>query len=209
MPVATSDLTTLASVREYLGIQTADSDSDALIQTYITSCSRAIMKWAGREFAPQVTATIRKFRYEGGGRLAFSPFDLVTATLVTIDSDGTSPTTLVANEDYYLLPLNGEGALYTSMELRNLGPATRSSSTDYTPWRQVSITGTWGLATATVMTTFPDVALAANVQVAFMMRNHSARPGGDEFGGDSSTYGPVGLCQGTRDLLRQYRIVEF
>lgn len=203
--MAAGDLTTLASVREYLQLSAGQTDTDALLSTFITQASQAIMRWTGREFAPQSAATTRKFRYEGGGVLRLAPYTLASSVTptITIDTDGSTPSnTALTVDDYRLEPRNAPDGVYTHIELRNFGPSARTSSVDYWRSRQVSITGTWGYASVP-----DDVKLAANIAVGFLMRNHSALPAHD-LGEDMPTrFGTVVLPTGALRLLDHYRVI--
>lgn len=205
--MAANDLTTLADVREYTQMSSGQTDQDALVSTYITQVSTAIQRWCGREFAPVTgsgdTPTSRKFRYIGGGYLYFAPYDLQDVDTVQIDTDTDSPTTLTENDDFYLLPINQNDGVYTHMELRNLSPSSRSSAVDYTPTRQITVSGIWGFSAVP-----DDVVLAANIMVAWLIRNHSAIPGND-LAGEGDRFGPVSMPTSVKRLLEPYRVVSF
>lgn len=201
--MAAGDLTTLASVREFLRQSDAtQTDMDATLTTLITQASKAIHKFTGREFATTSSAgATRKFEYYGGGYLHFTPYDLKTCTTVTIDSETDSPTTLEEDADFFLKPRNKDAGVWEYMELRGLGPSSRSSSHDYKPWRQVSITGDWGFPAVP-----EDVKVAANMLVAFWYRNQSAVPG-RELDGEGSRFGAVAWPTAVRQILAPYRII--
>lgn len=201
--MATGDLTILSAVREHLQLVSGQTDQDALIGTLITQASRMIGRYTGRQFAATAAGTTYKFKYDGQGHLAFTPYDLQSATLVQIDSDTATPTTLVAATDYYLMPLNADDGVYTSMQIRNYSPPLKSSTIDYQPFRQVSITGTWGFAAVP-----SDVALACNMLVGWLMRNQSTIPAqGMESLGDR--FGPVAWPTAVRQLLQTYTAYGF
>lgn len=202
--MAAGDLTTLASVREFMNLSSGQTATDVSLGSLVTQASAAICRYAGREFAPASSAaTARKFRYEGGGYLFFAPYDLQTTTLVRIDTEGAAPTDLTAADDYVLLPLNAPQGVYTHMEMRNLGPASQTSARDYTPSRQITITGTWGFSTVP-----DDVKLAANITCAWLMRNHAAMPGKD-LGVDADRFGPAALPSSVKRLLEHYTVRVF
>ena len=203
--MAQGDLTTLASVREFLRLSDAtQTDMDALITTLITQASDAIKDYCGREFAAQSTASqTRVFEYRGGGLLWFAPYDLQTCTSVAIDSHTSTPITLTLNEDYYLKPRNKDSGVWEALELVGYEPATRSSATVRRPWREVSIVGVWGFATV------PDaVKLAANERVGWLYRQHSAVPGND-LAGQGDRFGAVLMPSSVMALLSRYRVQAF
>ena len=202
--MAAGDLTTSASVREYLRIPTAQTDMNALLATFITQASTAIKRYTAREFAPATAAGVeRAFKYAGGGIVHLAPYDCVAVTQVEVDTDTDSPTVL-DSDSYRLLPVGKPSGAYNAIELRGVTVASRTSDTLTKPWREVSVTGTWGF------TAVPDdVALAANMLVAWYYRNHSAPPSvelGDE--GDRR-FGPVLMPSGVRALLDHWRVVSF
>jgi hypothetical protein len=202
MPTSTSDLTTVADVREYLQIPTAQTDQNTLIQTFITQCSVTMMRYSGREFAPSQTAVARKFMYRRGGALMLAPYDLRSVTSMVLDSDLTDTTTLTT-DDYRLLPVTSPDGTYTSVQIRGYSLPSRSSTLDYDDYREVTITGNWGFSAVPT-----DVKLAANIMVGWMLRNHSTIPG---FGAESlnDRFGPVMWPTAVRQILDHYRIVGF
>lgn len=206
--MAATDLTTLDSVREFLRLSDdVQDDMNGLLEAFIAQASRAIHEYTQRELAPASTASqSRIFRYVGGGYLYFHPFDLRAATTVQIDTETDSPTTLVAGSDYHLGSPSRyqQHGCYEYMELRGFGPALRSSAMDYKPWREVTITGTWGFASVPV-----DVKLAANMLVAWYYRQYSTIPGGDFETMGERYGGPTAWPTAVMQLLSPYRIVAF
>lgn len=205
--MAAGDLTTLASVREFLRISdSSQTDMDAALTTMIGQASKAIHHHTGREFAPLSTASqARIFEYYGGGVLFLTPYDAKTVTSVQIDTDSDSPTTLVEDSDYFLKPRGAFQGVYTHIELRGYEPAAKSSTAAFAskPWREVTVTGTWGFASVP-----SDVAVACNMLVAFWYRNHSA-PAGRDLANDGDRFGPVNMPTGVMQLLAPYRVLGF
>jgi len=204
--VAAGDLTTLASVREFLRItDAAQTSSDTLLSSFITQASRAIRTHCGQEFAPENTGSLtRSFAYYGGGRLFVAPYTLRSVTSVQIDTDTDSPTTLTEDSDFFVFPRGGGyDGVYEHLELRGFEPARRMSSNAIRPWREVSITGTWGFDEVP-----GDVGVAANMLVAWWMRQHSSVPG-NMLEGEGDRYGPVAWPSGVLSLLAPYRVVGF
>lgn len=205
--MAAGDLTDLASVREFLRITDADqTGADTFLTALIAQASRAIHKHTAREFAPLSTASqTRVFAYHGGGRLFFTPHDLRAATSVQIDTDSDNPTTLTADEDYYLFPRGASpiDGVYEYMELRGCEPAAKSSSSLVRPWREITVVGTWGFASVPA-----DVKTAANMLIAFWYRQHSTVPG-NTLAGEGDRFGPVSWPSGVLQLLASYRVIGF
>jgi hypothetical protein len=205
--VAAGDLTTLADVRQFVG-KPSDSaeqtEDDALLMALIAQASKAIHRYTGREFASTATdPATRVFAYHGGGRLYLTPYDLRSVTSVQIDTESDNPFTLTADADYFLFPRNAPDGVYEWLELHDLEPASKTSANQTKPWREVEITGTWGFESVP-----DDVKLAANMQVAFLWRQHSTVPGND-LAGEGDRFGPVNLCSGAMQLLAPYRVVSF
>jgi hypothetical protein len=202
--VASGDLTTSANVRTFLGIPSDQTEMNTLMAALITGASAAIKRYTGREFSPQTAAgTARKFRYFGGGYMPFAPYDADTVTAVSIDTDGDSPLTLTEDEDFYLLPRESEFGVYTGMELRGMNPASRTSGVQHRPWRQVTVTGTWGFASIPT-----EVATACEMLVAWWYRQQSSIPGND-LAGEGDRFGPSAWPTAVRQLLAPYRITSF
>lgn len=202
--MAYPDLTTLANVREHLTIAAAQTGKDTLISNLISRASLAIMDYTEREFItdPALTTT-RKFVYYGGGRLNLAPYDLQSVSTITIDTDGTSPAdTALTADQYRLFPRQPRHGVYTSIELRGLGPGVRDSSVDYTPTRELEIAGTWGFASIP-----EDVEEACILMVAHLYRHfaqaYSTSGIGDEL--DLAAEGRREMPFAAKEILRRYR----
>lgn len=201
--MATGDLTSLANVRSFLRIPDAQTSSDTLLTTLVSQASRAIKKHTGRDFAPDETGSVaRVFHYYGGGLLYFTPFDCRTVTAVSIDTDTDGPLTLTVDDDYTLLPVTVPDGVYECMELKGQYAGSRQAN-GLKSWREVTVTGTWGFASVPA-----DIAVAANMLVAFWYRQHSAVPGSD-LAGEGDRFGPVNMPTGVMQLLAPYRVVGF
>jgi len=201
--VAAGDLTSLANVRLHMGLDSAQTDFDTLLTALVTQASTAIKRYAGREFAPQTSAgTARVFRYEGGGYLSFAPYDATTITAVAIDTDTSSSTSLTLDTDYFLWPVNKNDTVWTGMQIRGFSVPSRTSSHEYKPYREITITGTWGFAAVP-----GDVELAANILVKWWYEQQTTTPGG-QLGDLSSRFGPVLWPTAVRQLLDHWRVVQ-
>ena len=166
MPLATNALCSLNDVRAFLQKDAADTEQDPIIESLIDRASEAIINYCGREFAPAAAATKRTFRYRGGNMLDLAPYDLQSATLVEIDTETSSPTTLVADDDYTFEPFPARDGVYQWMEIPN---HTVDAGCHAKGFREVEITGTWGYAAVPA-----DVKHAAIVTVVTWMRNDVA-----------------------------------
>lgn len=201
--MAAGDLTTLANVRSFLRLPTAQTDGDALLATFITAVSAAIRTYTGREFSATDTGShTRLFRYFGGGMLFLDRSDLRSVSAVSIDTETSSSTALVLNEDYFLLPRGARDGVYEAVELRGYATGSHVGG-NIKPWREVSITGLWGFSSVP-----KDVETAANMYVAHWMRNHSTVPGRD-LAGEGDRFGAVNMPSGVMQLLAPYRVIAF
>lgn len=136
-----SDLCTLDQVRAWLGKPPADTAQNDVIQDVITRASRAIMRFADREFvARAANPATRVFVVEGAwrsrvlrvGDLAAAPTAVVVRT-----STGSTVSTLNVASDIEVGPLVRWG-WEPITELRFVGGATLDGT------HRVAVTGTWG-----------------------------------------------------------------
>jgi hypothetical protein len=179
------DLCTLAQVREYLQKPGADTNQDGLISAMISRASAAIEEWTQRWLAPR-TAVTNTFRVDGL-YVDFAPYDLRTATTVSLHPEGT-PTVLTANTSYQLLPIGGTDSLdtFTGMML-SAQISTYSSNSTRFGYEQVSVLGNWGPATVPL-----DVTHACVITVGLWIRR--------EVGAFSATFSPDVDVADTRPL---------
>lgn len=145
------DLCALADVKASMEPAITTTARDPMIQTAITAASRRIMSWCDREFAPAGSPGVtRRFPLDvtqnanGGFVVDLAPFDLRSATAVSLHPESTAPITLsAANGDYTLEPLpNQDGTFY---RLR-VSPyfSMISSFADKFNYALVDVTGSWG-----------------------------------------------------------------
>lgn len=139
-PPGAADLTTLATVREFLQMPPGETDQDLVIEDAITHASAVIQEHCEREFAPAVSSITRTFEY-GGQLLDLAPFDLRSiAPLVRVDPESASPTTLTG-DDYRVFPFPAKYGVFTGLRLWSVnGPA-----------RLVEVTGDWGFPSVPVV----------------------------------------------------------
>lgn len=143
--MAAYDLCTLTEVRAFLQKQTPDTGQDTIINSLISRASLAIMRYADREFAPvDAGPTARKFEWHPAAPLLdLAPYDLRSATLIRLDSDQTTPTTLTT-DDYRLWPRPNRDGTYQAIRLRPYHIA--SPSWQFPDVREIEVTGSWGFA---------------------------------------------------------------
>lgn len=100
--MATSDLTTLERMKEYLQIASSNSTWNAVLSTLITQCSRLINKYCQRTFIS--TGTLTEY-YDGNRQreLILRQLPIIAVTSVHDDHARSFPaSTLVAATDYYV-----------------------------------------------------------------------------------------------------------
>jgi hypothetical protein len=188
-----SDLTTVANVKAAIGI--TNETSDPLIQDLITSASAAIQTRYGREFAPVSGTPTRRVR--ANGRLvSLSPYDLRSASGITLDPAGT-PVALAATD--WRLGIASTAGTYQSLSLRSTYSMSNRSFADY-GYFELDITGTWGMATIPT-----DVARAAILTVAAWLDR-----GADQIAGMDSTVRPDGTNMTTSWAIptAAYRLLQ-
>jgi len=109
-----TDLTTLASVKEYLGIKSVDNNSDAVINTVISNVSKLIKNYCGRDL---VSTSYTEY-YNGNGKrhLRVKQYPITEITEINDDDDNVwdSTTEIVLTDVLYSSKTSGA-------ELANLG----------------------------------------------------------------------------------------
>lgn len=163
--MAAQDLCSLADVRASLELPSADTSRDTLIGTLITAASQAILREVDREFAPATASATRRFRVDDL-TLSLAPFDLRTASSVTLNPETSNPITLTATQDYQLLPIGSPSGTFTSVRFSSLLTALYASNTVFAfGYALCDISGAWGFATVPV-----DVNRACVVTVGAWLR---------------------------------------
>lgn len=167
--------------------------SDERITELIAMATAVICEHAGREFEKPAAPQARVFHYDGSGRLRFSPYDVQTVTLVELDTDTASPSTLPAG-DWRVGPKPAIYGVYEWLELNaQLSGRWRT--------REVRVTGTWG---------FPSVPAAVEHACVVTVRSWLTREAGFAFADDPAGVAPPGpaniywLPASARHLLRPF-----
>jgi hypothetical protein len=186
MPLASNALTSVANVKEYL--QQSDTGLDAVITNLINRYSLACINYVSREFAPATSSATRTFVYNGSGKLPLNPYDLRSATTVTMDVDSDSPTVLTADQ-YALRPKPSRDAVFTWIQL----PTRQAES-------EVSVAGAWGFASVPV-----DVEEACIIAVLTAVRTRVSATTSMFNVEDPVTPGPQGLPWPSKRLLDNYK----
>lgn len=171
--MATGDYTDKAAVKQHVGIPTATTTYDDLLDVLVTAVSRAIDGYCrGRQF--YATTETRYFDYVEPYRLWLDK-DLISIT--TLTSGGV---TLTDGTDFVKWPYSGPP--YRRLDVLTNGGALFQFSG--TPQRAISLAGSWGYAA----TTPTPVALAAKlwcaVYIARQGREGVSSKGLSDAGGD-------------------------
>ncbi len=185
--IGSSNLCSVADVREALEHSTTGRERDDLIRAHIAEASIAIMRETKREFAPQsATGTARTFRAYPRRMLdervivSFSPYDLQTATAVALHPEQASPEALSDGTDYDLLPVEAPLGVFTYLLLAEDKSLSRGRlSSDLLTrfgYAQIRVTGTWGFSSVP-----RDVRRACVLTVASWMRRDVGALGVDDF----------------------------
>lgn len=141
-----SDLCTVADVRTILEIASADTTRDTLIQDRITAASAMIKSYTEREFVA-VASTTRRFAVPVTARVFdLAPFDLRSASAVSLHPETSSPVTLTANTDYMLAPVQPRFSVYTHLRFSSKQSLTGSQFARDFGLAYLDITATWGFA---------------------------------------------------------------
>lgn len=187
-------LCSVDDVRAYLQKPDLDVAQDDVVSTLIARASRAIATHTSREFGFTGTAT-RRFRVDGP-LVLLDPYDLQSATLVSLDPTAASPQTLTADTDYILGPLNSKGGTYQSLHLGSYCAASGSAF----GYGLVDITGVWGMASVP-----EDVKHACVLTVAMWMRRDVQAISTTFNMDDSRLERPEALPSAVRGMLAPYR----
>lgn len=160
----TGDLCTLNEARAFLELPGADTARDPLIETTITAVSKAIAQYTQRELFPAGTLT-RVFKLRLGHYIMpLTPFDLRTATTVTLHADETP--LIIASTGFQLLPITHNDGMHSAVQFSSQeANLFNSDSARYFGFSKVTILGVYGPATIPV-----DVKQACVVSVAAALR---------------------------------------
>lgn len=140
---STAWLCEIADVRIAMETETVDVALDAVIGQMIPVASELIMQETQRELAPATTSATRDFRVSGSNVVDLAPYDLRSATTVTLDPAGAAQV-LVANQDYALMPIGGgKWSVFTDVKLATGLAVTTATGLDVVTLR---VAGAWGFA---------------------------------------------------------------
>lgn len=110
---------TLAELKGFVGIPTADTADDVTLQLALDAASDQVDRFCDRTFAQDATATVRYYSPTETGRLEVDPISTLTGLIVATDADGdgTYETTWTVGTDYRLEPINAaaQGRPWTTL----------------------------------------------------------------------------------------------
>ena len=199
--MAAEDLTSLASVREAADSVTGETDDDALIGSYITRASVAIMRYAKREFAPTTDAAERRFKVRGR-TIDLAPYDLRSVDSVELHPLDASPTTLTSAQ-YLLEPVSAPDGVYNRLTLASDVSLDADSVSDFGVVL-VDVTGDWGFTAVPA-----DVEHACISTVLSWLRRDVSQfeidYTSDAVPNDPRPSGTFGLPRAVRATLDRYR----
>jgi len=154
---AGGDLTTRDAVKARMG--TGDSHRDDEIDVAISDASALIMAYCGREFAPATDDATRRvalriadyvYPVREGVTIRFKdllgyPADIRVADSIVLNAGTDSEQTLVADEDYLLVPQATSTGVYGGIELSPY--LSFWNTAGWGEYAYLDVTGDWGFAT--------------------------------------------------------------
>ena len=144
-----STLCTVEQVKSRNNIANSDTDDEGQIVALIDVVEARFIDVYGREFAPFASATTRTFKVKDDTIINLDPWDLRSATTVTLHPEAESAlqTVLVAGTDYTLLPVDTDHrtSTYTQLELADTFTVTGSDFNTNFGYSKLSILGEWGI----------------------------------------------------------------
>jgi hypothetical protein len=192
VPLASYALCSYQDVLDQLG--ESSYRQPGRIEALINSASWQIISYAGREFKPLSSSTVRSFPISADGYVYLGGNEALTITQVRANTEGTSPTTLAATDYQKIVAANG--STIGIQLLRNYSNAF-SPLTGY-----AEITGTWGWTTVP-----PDISELCAWQVKEWIRRgaqiRSTAGGADS--GETAIASYTDLSYSARHLLDRYR----
>lgn len=186
--------TTKANVKTYLGIPTATTTWDTLIDSLISIASRMIDNFTNRRF--HVTDSDETKYFDGNGEVSLFIDDLISVTSIAIDN-----VTLEAT-DYHLLPYNSDPKTEIQRD-------DDSSSDGHITWpsgqKNITIVGKWGYCETEDRSA--DIEFACRELVSDIFRNRKmGKLQSESVQGYNYNYGSVkALPEVVQHILKKYK----
>lgn len=195
---------TLAELKAFVSIPTADTADDTALQLALDASTTQVEGFCDRVFTADSVAVTRWYEVSDTGQVEVDPISTTTGLVVATDDngDGTAETTWTLNTDYRLEPINA--ALATPVE-----PWTRlvALGTKWFPRLRyrpgVSVTAKFGWPAGTVP---QAVKLATLIQASRLFKRKDAPfgvAGSVEFGSEMRLLNE--LDRDAQNLLRPFR----
>jgi hypothetical protein len=195
---------TLAELKAFVGIPTADTQDDTALQLALDASTTQVEGFCDRVFTADSSPVVRWYEVDDTGQVEVDPISTTTGLVVATDDngDGVAETTWTLNTDYRLEPINA--ALATPVE-----PWTRlvALGTRWFPRLQyrpgVSVTARFGWPGGTVP---QAVKLASLIQASRLFKRKDAPfgvAGSIEFGSEMRLLNEVD--RDAQNLLRPFR----
>lgn len=201
------DYTTAARVKVLLGIGVADTSQDSFLGQLITATSSRFDQEMRRHSTQSSRTEVYPVKFSRRlVTLKGAPVTTVSTVKISDTTDFTTATTLVVNDDYIVeqdagvLRLLTQGTPFTAgMNGRPIAPY----------YLQVVYTGGFATSQANLASAYPDLAEAADLQVAYLHRRRLT-PGGNLSVGDSSTQytKDYNLLDEVRETLAKYKRIS-
>lgn len=142
--LAPNALTDIGQVKLWLGQSDTDSSQDDRLTFLVNAASTVIHEYCQREFVSVLGSGTRNFALKRDGLITFGKYDLQSASLVQLDTDGSVTASTVDPAAYQLAPVDSPHGVYGSLRFYSfsIGPILRQWAGGIP--RQVSVTGLWG-----------------------------------------------------------------
>jgi hypothetical protein len=138
--VSAGNLTSLDNARLWVFRgETTTTSQDNLLTLLINTKSEAIRDWTQREFT--TSTQTRTFDYDGSGYMSLAPYELRTATSITVTEDNGTSTVLTASDYRLDPPGKTQQSTYLNLEI---DPQLFPTSEPF--GLEVAIAGDWGMA---------------------------------------------------------------
>ncbi|QDD62651.1 phage gp6-like head-tail connector protein (plasmid) [Herbaspirillum seropedicae] len=99
MPVGSNDLTTLANVKQWLGLDASSTDDDELLQRLITAVSGYVQTWLNRTFL--ISPYVETLDGKGKSRMMCANYPITAVDSVVINGQAIGPSPDIHSPGYY------------------------------------------------------------------------------------------------------------
>ena len=204
-------LTTIEDAELYLdrvglqGSKASEADQLRFLASLINGKSTAMLAHMRRQFKPTEDAVTKRFRYGGGGRLWFAPYELRSLTAITLHTDqpvGAQQLLLAQSDsresDYRLEPRQKTTVgtyLRASLPLLAVNPRHGA---------EVSITGNWGAGSVPA-----GLKMVCEAEVAAEWERSTGKGTPDPVTGElSRSLAPLDFSRNSLKAMGRYRVAR-